>query len=135
MKKLLITAFLAFFSLSSQCGTIPINPRFHIMSKIMGTSSIQGSGIPKTQHLPIEGIRHISASGMAHLFIKQCENPQDCIEKLTITADDNILGLLQQKKWFDKLELSAKDNVSLSIKTPIQYHATVKSIHSISASG
>ncbi len=135
MKKLLITAFLGLFGFSSQCGTIVINPIFYIMSKIIGSSSIQGSGIPKTQHLPIEGIRHISASGMGSLFIKQCENPQDCIEKLTITADDNILDFLQQKKRFDKLELGTKDNVSLSIKTPIEYHVIVKNIHSISQSG
>jgi hypothetical protein len=135
MKKLLITALLSLLSFSSQCGTIVIDPIFYIMSKIMGTSAIQGSGIPKRQHLPIKDITRVSFHVAGDLFIRQCKDPNNCIEQLLITADDNLLDILQASINGNSLDLTQKPNSTISIKTPIKYHLTLKNISNITESG
>jgi len=100
-----------------------------------GKGTIQDSGTLKTKELPIKGIKKINASGVGNLIIQQCEDPQNCIEMLKISADDNILPLLKQVISGDQLTLEIEDNVSFSTKTPINYYVTVKDINSISTSG
>lgn len=99
------------------------------------SNGIQGSGKTETKQVPIKNIRKISTSSSGNLFIKQCENPQNCIEMLTVTADDNILPYLKQDIYGNELTLRSENNVSFYPQTPIHYHATVKDINNISNSG
>lgn len=100
-----------------------------------GKELIQDSGTLETKHFPISGIRNISATTMGNLLIEQCKNPENCIENLSITADKNILSLLQHEVSGDTLTLKTKNNASFSTKTPINYHVIVKSLNNLSKSG
>ena len=156
MKKLLIIALVGLSNISSQCMNISRrinhktfshnksvtatngkvqNRNFSFFSVIFGSTMIQDSGITETKEVPIEGIKDISAYGPGNLFIKQCEDQKNCIEKLLITADSNILPHLTGDVYGNKLTLGLKNNVCFHTNKQINYHATVRNINRISNAG
>lgn len=98
-------------------------------------SSIKGSGKKEIKHLPLKDVQKIAAYTSGNLTIKQCEDPLNCIEQLIISADDNILPLLEQYIKNNTVELRAQGNTGFFTQTPITYEATLKDINSISTSG
>lgn len=116
MKKIVIITLVAVFSFFNHSN-----------------GTIQDSGKKETKHLPLKDIRKISAAGLGHLFIKQCKDPQNCLESLTISADANILPLLEHNIYDNTLELKNKNNSSFSTKTPILYELLVKDIRNITS--
>lgn len=99
------------------------------------SGTIQDSGKKETKHLPLKDIQKISAAGLGHLCIKQCKDPQNCLESLTISADANILPLLEHNIYGNTLELKNKTNTSFSTKTLILYELLVKDIRNITSTG
>lgn len=155
MKKLLILAFVGLFSTQVQSATSTVNGiRYECNGSMMvingefwcngvkmspgngsNSSFVQGSGVAKTKYIPTKGVRHASLSTSGDLYIEQCKNPLNCEEGLTMTADDNILDLLEAARYRDELDLTTKQNASFSTNTPIKYHLTVKDLNSVSTSG
>jgi len=153
MKKILIIALMGLFNTSSQCSifdtlfgknsysyssttTTTTNGHTTTTTTTSNTqNSVTGSGKAKTTKVPLKNINKVSASGTGSLLITQCEDPNNCIENLEITADDNILEYFYGTINGDTLNLGQKNNGFLNPITPINYRLTVRDIISIQSSG
>jgi|SRR4030095_1255730 len=152
MKKILTITLVVLFSAPSQCSfftdffgknhcsyssttTTTINGHTTTTTTTSNTpNSVTGSGKAKTKKIPLKNITKVSASGAGHLLITQCD-PDNCIESLEITADDNILEYFYGTINGDTLNLGQKNNGSFDPITPIKHHLTVRDIISIQSSG
>lgn len=91
---------------------------------------IQGSGVAMTETREVSGFSSVALSGLGNVSIKQTGK-----ESLTITADDNILPLLEAKVEQGVLHLGVKPNENIRPKTPIRFEVEVKELEGISVSG
>jgi len=153
MKKILTLTLIGLFNASSQCHiftnffgnnncsyssttTTTINGHTTTTTTTSNTqNSVTGSGKAKTKRVPLKNIKKVSASGTGSLLITQCDDPDNCIENLEITADDNILEYFYGTINGDTLNLGQKNNGAFNPIIPIKYHLTVRDIISIQSSG
>jgi hypothetical protein len=91
---------------------------------------VEGSGKAKTEERPVGDVTDVTLSGIGDLVVVQGEKT-----KLVVTADDNILPLLETKSEGGKLTLGVKHGFNLSPKTPITFTLTVKSLDKLTVSG
>jgi hypothetical protein len=96
--------------------------------------SVRGSGIAKTETREIHGVSAISFTGLGSVVVEQGAR-----ESLTVTADDNILPLLQTQVNDGTLVLSIKMptivTTGFSPRTPIVFKVVVKDLATIALSG
>lgn len=91
---------------------------------------VKGSGIVKTEARDVSGFSAIALSGKGHLVLKQTGK-----ESLTITAEDNLLPLLETKVSRGTLELGTAEGRSIAPTKDIDYVIEVKNLDAIEISG
>lgn len=92
--------------------------------------AIQGSGMSKTEQREAKGFTGISFTGVGAVIVEQGES-----ESVTVTADDNVLPLLETSVADGTLNLGFKSGSSVNTKTPIEFRVAVKSLDKVSVSG
>jgi hypothetical protein len=94
------------------------------------TSGVTGSGVMKTEIIPVSGFSSINLTGSGKVIIEQTGT-----ESLTIDAEDNILPLLDNTVTNKQLVLGSKPNTSFTTTKDIVYHVTVIDLGQIIVSG
>lgn len=92
--------------------------------------TVQGSGKAATEDREVGTVTEVVLSGIGNLTLVQGEVPV-----LSVTADDNILPLLETESSGRKLALGTKSGFNLHPKTPITYTLTVPRLEKIVVSG
>jgi len=97
-------------------------------------ASVQGSGVAKTEAREAHGFSAISFTGVGRVVVEQGST-----ESLTVTADDNILPLLETQVNDGTLVISVKSNkifdAGFHPKTPIEFKIVVKDLTKIALTG
>ncbi len=101
-----------------------------LISAACNPFDLAGSGTAKTETREVIGFTAISFSGVGQVIVEQTGK-----ESLSITADDNILPLLESKVTDGTLHLGVKSGSSFSPKTPIVFKVGVKDLPKFSVSG
>lgn len=97
----------------------------------LGTGAvIQGSGMLKTETRPVSHIAAVSISCPGSLTIAQTG-----IESLHVTADDNILPLINTNVEGTTLDIHLQTNTSIQPSHPIVFALTVKDLSALSILG
>ena len=97
----------------------------------LGTGSvIKGSGTLKTETIPVKGFNAVLLSGVGQLVIQQTGT-----ESLTISAEDNLLPLIDVSVQGTTLTIRNQSGTTLQPTQPLQYLLTVKDLNSIGLSG
>lgn len=91
---------------------------------------LRGSGIAKTESREVSGFSSISSKSVGKVTIQQTGK-----ESLTITADDNILPLLESRVADNVLYLTIRKDISMNPIKPIEFLVEVKSIESLNIDG
>jgi hypothetical protein len=94
------------------------------------TETIKGSGKPVTEKREVGNVTEVSISRGDRVEIIQSDIPG-----LSVTADDNILPLLETRNDNGKLILGRKSGISIDEVTPISYVLKVPRLEKISISG
>jgi hypothetical protein len=95
-----------------------------------GCSSADGSGNIKTETRAINGVSSVSLLGDGLLDIEQTGT-----DSLTITADDNLLPLLNSEVRDGELKLGVKNLTNINATKQIHYKLTVKGLTALSLTG
>ncbi|MBD1856965.1 DUF2807 domain-containing protein [Leptolyngbya sp. FACHB-1624] len=93
-------------------------------------SSVSGSGIVKTESRTVAGFSSISFKSVGKVTVQQTGK-----ESLTITADDNILPLLESRVANNILYLALAKDSKMNPTQPIKFVIEVKSLESLSTDG
>ncbi len=91
---------------------------------------LRGSGIAKTESREAAGFSAISSKSIGKITIQQTGK-----ESLTITADDNILPLLESRVADNVLYLTMKKDTSFTPTKPIEFVVEVKSLEDLKIDG
>jgi hypothetical protein len=95
---------------------------------------VQGSGIAKTETREVHGVSAISFTGVGRVVVEQ-----GTTESLTVTADDNILPLLETQVNDGTLVIGVKSNnifnTGFNPRTPIEFKVVVKELTRIALIG
>jgi hypothetical protein len=91
---------------------------------------VAGSGVAKSEARSVKDFTAIHFSGVGKVTIEQTGQ-----ESLSITADDNLLPLLESRVSDGTLHLRVKEDNSISPKTPIEFKVGVKDLSKVSLSG
>jgi hypothetical protein len=90
-------------------------------------TSVQGSGIAKTETRELNGFSAISFTGLGKVVVEQ-----GTTESLTVTADDNVLPLLETQVKDGTLVIGVRSNTIFNTgfnpKTPIEFKITGKDL-------
>ena len=113
----LLTCLVA-FSLFSGCS-------FNI-----GNNGVRGSGIVKTESRKVAGFSSISFKSVGKVTVQQTGK-----ESLTITADDNILPLLESRVADNILYLTLVNDSHFNPTKPIEFVVQVKGLESLNTDG
>jgi hypothetical protein len=92
--------------------------------------TVEGSGKPVTEDRAVGPVEEVALSGVGNLTLVQGDVPG-----LSVTADDNILPLLETETSGRKLIIRTKTGFSLRPKSPINYTLTVPRLEKASISG
>jgi Putative auto-transporter adhesin, head GIN domain len=113
--------------LASGCGRTSLTAPTGVDTPSSGTV---GSGRLQTESRPVQSFTAVDVGGGGHARIEQTG-----IESLQITADDNILPLVDAVVTNGRLILSLKPGVRLARHSPIEYHITLGDLTRVDASG
>lgn len=91
---------------------------------------VDGSGVPATEERYVGAVTEVTLSGVGDLTIVQADVPS-----LSVTADDNVLPLLETETSGGKLTLRTRSNCSISPKTRIAYTLAVPRLEHLTVSG
>jgi hypothetical protein len=92
--------------------------------------TLVGSGVPATEERAVGDVSEVALAGSGELTIVQGLTPA-----LTVTADDNIVPLLESEVRGHKLTLRSPGRINLHPKTKIEYTLTVPKLDTITVSG
>lgn len=97
-----------------------------------GAETVQGSGTSATEARNVSGFRGVGLSVPGRLEIVQGDS-----EKLSVTADDNVLPLIETVVENGQLKIRYKDhrNVNVRTKTPIRMTLNAKTLEAIGVAG
>lgn len=98
--------------------------------RISSPPATVGSGVAATDSRTVAGFSAVHLNGTGRLIIHQADT-----ESLTITADDNILPLLQSDVQGGTLHLGPQPGSNIRPKTPIVYELTLKDLNSVQING
>ncbi|MEA5580193.1 DUF2807 domain-containing protein [Nodularia harveyana UHCC-0300] len=93
-------------------------------------NGLRGSGIVKTEHREADSFSSISSESVGRMTIQQTGK-----ESLKITAEDNILPLLESRVADKVLYLTIKKDASINATKPIDFVVEVKSLESLNIKG
>jgi hypothetical protein len=96
----------------------------------LGENGLRGSGIAKTETREVTGFSSISSKSFGKITVQQTGK-----ESLTITADDNILPLLESRVADNILYLTIAKDVNMNPRKPIEFVVDVKSLKSLNIDG
>ncbi len=91
---------------------------------------VVGSGNPATQSRDVSGFDAVSASGPGEVFIDRTGT-----ESLSITADDNILPLLESTVVARTLVVGPREGTSFTTRSPIRHDITAAELRALMAAG
>ncbi|HEV3237385.1 MAG TPA: head GIN domain-containing protein [Gemmataceae bacterium] len=90
----------------------------------------KGSGQSKTETREVAKFSSVSLSGVGKVIIKQTGK-----ESLSVTAEDNLLPLLETTVVDGKLSLGPKKGASINPTKPIEFVVEVKDLQGLEISG
>lgn len=96
----------------------------------IGSNGVRGSGIVKTESRKVSGFSSISSKSVGKVTVQQTGK-----ESLTITADDNILPLLESRVADNVLYLTIAKDTHMNPTKPIEFVVEVKSLESLNIDG
>ncbi|WP_414545782.1 GIN domain-containing protein [Nostoc sp. CCY0012] len=96
----------------------------------LNLGGLRGSGIAKTESREVSGFSSISSKSVGKVTIQQTGK-----ESLTITADDNILPLLESRVAEKVLYLTIMKDTHMNPIKPIEFVVEVKSLESLNIDG
>jgi Putative auto-transporter adhesin, head GIN domain len=96
----------------------------------IGSSGVRGSGIVKTESREVAGFSSISFKSVGKVTMQQTGK-----ESLTITAEDNILPLLESRVADNILYLTLAKDGKMNPTKPIEFVVQVKSLESLHVDG
>ncbi|MFS8117048.1 MAG: GIN domain-containing protein [Microcoleus sp.] len=96
----------------------------------IGGSGVRGSGIVKTESREVPGFSSISFKSVGRVKVQQTGK-----ESLTISAEDNILPLLESRVADNILYLTIVNDSHLNPTKPIEFVVQVKSLESLNTDG
>jgi len=97
---------------------------------LIGGNTVKGSGTLKTEVRQVSGFTTVKLSGIGSLEIAQTGT-----EGLSISAEDNLLPLINTNVQGSVLDIHIQSNTSLQPTKPIIYLLSVKDLTTISLSG
>jgi hypothetical protein len=92
--------------------------------------TVDGSGNAATEEREIGTVTEVSLSGIGNLMVREGDVPS-----LSVTADDNILPLIETETDGKKLTIRTKSGFSIRPKGPINFTLTVAKLEKLSVSG
>jgi Protein of unknown function (DUF2807). len=95
-----------------------------------GGDAIKGSGVVKTESRDVSGFASISFRGVGKVAVRQSGR-----ESLSVTAEDNILPVLETRVENGTLVIGIKNNTSISPSKPIEYTVEVKDLQGVQLTG
>jgi hypothetical protein len=101
-----------------------------IVSGCMGINSVSGSGKVITETRNVSGFTGVEVSGDAKVTVEQSD-----MERVEITADDNLMQYLSSEVLGSKLMLGPKNLIGLRPTERITYKIFAKNLSSLGASG
>src|SRR5437867_2120919 len=101
-----------------------------LLAVAMLRETVSGSGNPATEERDVGSVREVSLSGIGNLTVREGDVPS-----LSVTADDNILPLLETETSGNKLTIRTKSGFSIRPSGPINYILTVPKLEKVSVSG
>lgn len=96
----------------------------------IGSNGVRGSGIVKTESRKVSEFSSISSKSVGKVTVQQTGK-----ESLTITADDNILPLLESRVADNILYLTIAKDTHMNPTKPIEFVVEVKSLESLNIDG
>jgi Putative auto-transporter adhesin, head GIN domain len=96
----------------------------------LGGSGVRGSGVVKTESRSVAGFSSISFKSEGKVTVQQTGK-----ESLTISAEDNLLPLLETRVADRVLYLGTVNNVDINPTKPIEFVMEVKSLESFNMTG
>ncbi|MEG4852453.1 DUF2807 domain-containing protein [Microcoleus sp. B5-D4] len=96
----------------------------------LNLGGLRGSGIVKTESREVGRFSSISSKSVGKVTIQQTGK-----ESLTITADDNILPLLESRVTDNVLYLTITKDTNMNPTKPIEFVVEVKSLESLNIDG
>jgi hypothetical protein len=101
-----------------------------LLALAMNRETVAGSGVRASEDRPVGAVTAVELSGVGDLTIVPGNDPA-----LSVTADDNILPLLDTYASGGTLVLKVKSRTDIQPKTRIAYTLTVPRLSAITASG
>jgi hypothetical protein len=92
--------------------------------------TVTGSGKAATEDREVGPVTDVSLSGIGNLNIRQGDTPG-----LSVTADDNILPLIETETSGKKLTIRTKSGFNLKPSAPIAFTLTIPKLEKLSISG
>jgi putative autotransporter adhesin-like protein len=92
--------------------------------------TVVGSGKPATEDRQVGAVTDVSLSGIGNLTIRQEDAPA-----LTVTADDNLLPLIETETSGKRLTIRTKSGFNLKPSGPIAITLTVPKLEKLGISG
>jgi hypothetical protein len=93
-------------------------------------TAVKGSGVVKSETRPVAGFSAIALTAVGKVIVQQTGT-----ESLTISAEDNLLPLLETRVADGTLHLDVKDGANIDPTKPIEYTVTVKALAGLNVSG
>jgi hypothetical protein len=97
---------------------------------LIGGNTVKGSGNVKTDVRQVSGVSAVKLSGIGSLEITQTG-----VEGLSISAEDNLLPLINTNVQSGTLDIHVQPNTNLQPTKPIVYLLSVKDLNTIDLSG
>lgn len=101
-----------------------------LLGLAVNRETVDGSGVRATEDRPVGDVTAVALSGTGDLTIVPGSHPA-----LTVTADDNVLPLIETESDGGKLTLSTSSRANIRPKTRVAYTLTVPRLSSITVSG
>jgi hypothetical protein len=92
--------------------------------------TVDGSGVPATEERPVGDVTDVNLSGIGELTVVQ-----GIVPALSVTADDNVLPVIETEKVGRNLAIRTRSRTSIRPKTKIAYTLTVPRLETITVSG
>jgi hypothetical protein len=101
-----------------------------LLAVAVNRETVDGSGVSATEERDVGYVNEVVLSGVGDLTIVPGE-----FTSLSVTADDNVLPVLETESVNGKLTLRTKSRTNVRTKTKIAYTLTVPKLSAITVSG
>jgi hypothetical protein len=101
-----------------------------LLASAMFKETVEGSGNPATEERAVGPVTEVSLSGIGNLLVREGDVPG-----LSVTADDNVLPLIETETSGGKLTIRVRSGFSLHPSGPITYTLTIPKLEKLSVSG